>query len=214
MKSITNKAMYPPEIYYYTSKEVIEQMKEDSIFRFVVNVCTLLSIDVPNIAIGNIMSSINPDTGEISARMATTWTPEDLPALDMPLIYIGVAYPNGKPLKDKVLLSGVVAHEIRHLWQKKYHESDYAKIAKGFIDSLDNPAEIDADAFAIAYVSNGANMVEVAQHICKNEFETYPCALDVRLKKANEILSDIKRSAEPTGKESIRERILSFFRRK
>lgn len=206
--------MIPPEIHYFTPEEVIEQTEEDSIFRFVVNVCTLLNTDVPNIAIGNIMPSINPDTGEVSEQMAKTWTLEDLPSLDKPLIYIGVKYPNGKPLEDNILLAGVIAHEIRHLWQKKYHASEYAEIAKGFTDSLYNPAEIDADAFAIAYVAHGSDMEKVGQHICKNEYEKYPCAFDDRLKKANEIIADMKRSAESKRKTSIGERILSFFRGK
>lgn len=45
-----------------------------------------------------------------------------------------------------------LAHELRHVWQKKFHADmyyEYNAIGKGCIEDI---SEIDADAFAIAYV--------------------------------------------------------------
>ena len=45
-----------------------------------------------------------------------------------------------------------IAHELRHAWQKKYHEDIYYKTNAVNLENINDIAEIDADAFAIAYV--------------------------------------------------------------
>lgn len=46
----------------------------------------------------------------------------------------------------------LLAHELRHAWQKKYDNDTYfAKNANG-LEIINDIAEIDADAFAIAYI--------------------------------------------------------------
>lgn len=45
-----------------------------------------------------------------------------------------------------------IAHELRHVWQKKYHEGEYYKKNAVAYEVINDPAEVDADAFALAYV--------------------------------------------------------------
>lgn len=214
MKTILINEMIPPEINYYTSKEITEQKHENFLFGFVAVVCAGLNLDIPNIALGNIMLSLNPDTGELSERLATTWSPNDCPALDKPLIYLGLIYPNGRPLNIDVILSGVVSHEIRHIWQQKYHADDYRETAKGFTDSLYNPSEIDADAFAIVCVSRGVDMEKIGQHICKSEYERYPDAFALRIDRAKKILSDMQHNSKAAQKKPLLKRFRALFIKK
>ena len=45
-----------------------------------------------------------------------------------------------------------LAHECRHIWQKKYEEKTFYKKNAIGLEHFHDPAEIDADAFALAYV--------------------------------------------------------------
>ncbi len=51
-----------------------------------------------------------------------------------------------------------LCHELRHVWQKKYHEAEfYGKNAVG-LECATDLAEIDADAFALMYVFEKAKV--------------------------------------------------------
>lgn len=45
-----------------------------------------------------------------------------------------------------------VAHELRHVWQRKYHSDIYYNFNAIGMEVIDDIAEIDADAFALAFV--------------------------------------------------------------
>ncbi len=45
-----------------------------------------------------------------------------------------------------------IAHELRHVWQKKYHEDIYYKKNAVNFENINDIAEIDADAFATAFI--------------------------------------------------------------
>ena len=45
-----------------------------------------------------------------------------------------------------------ILHEMRHSWQKKYHAKTYYKKNAVGMEVIHDPAEIDADAFALAYI--------------------------------------------------------------
>ena len=45
-----------------------------------------------------------------------------------------------------------IAHELRHLWQKVYEKQKYFENNAINLEVLNDPSEIDADAFAIAYM--------------------------------------------------------------
>ena len=56
-----------------------------------------------------------------------------------------------KTVKDAENLYSV-AHELRHVWQKKYHPDIYYKHNAIGMEVINDIAEIDADAFAIAFI--------------------------------------------------------------
>ena len=61
---------------------------------------------------------------------------------------------------------GLLAHEIRHKWQNEYKPKMAEKPAENFQQSLTNQAEIDADAYAIYFLSTCFNIsLKKAAHI-------------------------------------------------
>lgn len=46
----------------------------------------------------------------------------------------------------------ILTHELRHVWQKKFHEEKYYKHNAVGMENINDIAELDADAFAIAYL--------------------------------------------------------------
>lgn len=46
----------------------------------------------------------------------------------------------------------LLAHELRHVWQKKFHKEKYYKHNAVGMENINDIAEIDADGFAIAYL--------------------------------------------------------------
>ncbi|OON84764.1 hypothetical protein BXO88_15710 [Oribacterium sp. C9] len=44
-----------------------------------------------------------------------------------------------------------MAHELRHVWQRKYEKGKYYSYNATGMDVINDPSEIDADAFAMAY---------------------------------------------------------------
>ncbi len=79
---------------------------------------------------------------------------------DKDIILIGRKYPKldhgSNTLQFKDLTSAeilfLLAHELRHVWQKKYAAETYYKKNALHMEVVNDIAEIDADAFALAYV--------------------------------------------------------------
>lgn len=46
----------------------------------------------------------------------------------------------------------LLVHELRHVWQRQYHYSEFYSYNSHGLENLYDPSEIDADGFAIAYV--------------------------------------------------------------
>ena len=63
---------------------------------------------------------------------------------------------SGREFTDTELIS-LLAHEMRHYWQKAFHYDQYFGYDIQTVDSLDDEAEIDADAFSFLYVSSRMN---------------------------------------------------------
>lgn len=65
-----------------------------------------------------------------------------------------------------------IAHELRHVWQKKYHENVYYKTNAINMEVINDISEIDADAFAISYIFSNqtpftyADMPNGLEEIC------------------------------------------------
>ena len=62
-----------------------------------------------------------------------------------------------------------IAHELRHVWQKQYHENIYYKKNAVSYEIINDPAEVDADAFALAYVfsKNSPFTVKDIPNVCE-----------------------------------------------
>ena len=182
---------------------------------------SLLKITLPDIALGSRVISINEKSGELSLMDSIMYTPEDFPVLKNNLIYLGIfenAMIPHEPQKEfnsgEVLkLCGILAHELRHIWQRKYHKQQFIKGANGMAESLHDEWEIDADAFAIASLVVYADMSyeEAGEAVCPEEKRIYPDAYKERIDRVSKYVSDIK---ENFRKKTLKERILDFFRRK
>lgn len=123
------------------------------------------------------------DDGRISIEGAMMYTPKDIPSLQENLILMS--------LEDFNLLqfAGTLAHEMRHIWQDTYQPEMNKKHAKGFSESLMHPAEIDADGYAIWYLSKtpDMNINKAAGIMCPEEKKHHPKEYQYRIEKANEI---------------------------
>lgn len=70
-------------------------------------------------------------------------------------IHIGAFHPMTGELNTDATILTTIAHELRHVWQKTYeYNTYYKKNAFGAIDCINDISEIDADAFAMAYMKN------------------------------------------------------------
>lgn len=65
-----------------------------------------------------------------------------------------------------------LSHELRHVWQKKYHADKFYNYNAVGMEVLEDSAEIDADAFAIAFLFSDRtpftekDVPELAEEIC------------------------------------------------
>ena len=76
-------------------------------------------------------------------------------------IHIGAYYPLNETLNTEASIRTTILHELRHVWQKKYEANTYyKKNAVGAIEAINDIAEIDADAFALAYMKNRTSYPE------------------------------------------------------
>lgn len=70
-------------------------------------------------------------------------------------IHIGAYYPITGELNTDAFVLTTIAHELRHVWQKAYeYNTYYKKNAMGANECISDIAEVDADAFAMAYMQN------------------------------------------------------------
>lgn len=129
---------------------------------------SLLEVDIPKVTIVNY---IYEDTSKNGNNIFATdlFDPTMIPRNAN---FLGSFYPNNTneiyfalyvpiknpPQKDTDFavctpqdLFCVALHEIRHVWQKKYHYEEYYRKNAVGLEVITDIAEIDADAFAIAF---------------------------------------------------------------
>ena len=147
-------------------------------------ICSLLNVKCPYLKVIDMpMISHNTATGQDSMMGAITYKTTDCKDLDNNLIVISIANLNNE------LFNGILAHEIRHIWQAKYKPELIQKDAADFGESLMHPAEIDADGFAIWFMSTMPNMnlKKAASLLCPEEKRRYPKAFFYREEAAKKI---------------------------
>ena len=144
--------------------------------------CNQLKIKCPDIGFSDEIRSCD-DLGRISVEGAMMYTPKDVPSLQNNLILMSLED------FDIIQFTGTLAHEMRHIWQDTYHPEMNESHAKGFGESLMHPAEIDADGYAIWYISEAPNMYidKAAGIMCPEEKKHHPKAYMYRIEKAKEI---------------------------
>lgn len=172
------------EITYYKKNELSDA--DQSFYEEIYCLCdimsTQLNVACPDIALSNQMRAIDKN-GQVTVEGARTYKPQEVPELENTLILMSLE--DYKPLQ----FIGTLAHEMRHIWQYKYLPEINKKPATGFEESLIHPAEIDADGYAIWYLSYADNIhIERAATImCPEEKKYYPKEYMYRIEKAKEI---------------------------
>lgn len=170
---------------YYSKKEDPHNAREDykNVFTVTEFMCKQLKIPCPDIAIVYKLNCIDYKANEYLG--AYLYTTQDIPALKNNLILFNVSSPGENDFR----LTGTFAHEMRHIWQYKYHPTMNTSHANGFMESLTHPGEIDADGYAIYYLAKatGISMNDAADIMCPEERKNYPEAYTKRLEKAKEI---------------------------
>lgn len=144
------------------------------IAKYVSDIAEFLQIDAPDVGLVDLLFESNYLNGlrcpQRYVQMQITFRPEELPK---DIAYLGAHYQGaGHPvllarkfpkvdratgqitivdltLADQVF---ILIHELRHIWQEKYHASKYYGHNAVGLEHIHDPAEVDADAFALAYV--------------------------------------------------------------
>lgn len=110
-----------------------------------------LCVDIPEIILhdGSIMRDINdPNT----ALYSVMFRPGEKGLHEEFLTHYQMIISSDKTLSNQFML-GIIAHEVRHIWQYTHCPQKYETHAYYAEDSLFHPAEIDADGFAIFIVA-------------------------------------------------------------
>lgn len=182
------------KIDYYTKNEIfqIEEIPADDLYyaayQIADRIASQLQVPCPDIGFMPCIHQQDLATSSISEQGAKSYTTNDFPELTNNLIVISAQYPYHE------ILVGILAHEIRHIWQHIYVPDINQYPAQGFFQSLTHPAEIDADGYAICYISQELNITlnNAAEIICREECQHYPDDYIIRIKKATEIKDNMQ----------------------
>lgn len=174
-------------IYYYLQTDLTEIEDKDArkmltaIFEMAKEISTELNIQVPGIGITPSIRQGNPDTGEISILSGISYSKFQLPYLKESVILL-----SSEDFDPKRFI-GVLAHEMRHLWQDIYRPDLRKENSIGYRQSLYFEAEIDADAYAIYYIASkfcDCNFEIAANLLCPLEKAHDKSAYEIRLNRA------------------------------
>lgn len=195
-------------VEYMTKEDVVNDISDPDreaflqIFSRMENISKMLNVTCPDLSIAQSIRQRNEYTGQLSDMCAMLFTPADAPQLTNNLIQLSLEH------FEHLELSGIIAHEIRHIWQYEYKPELNAVRAQGYTDSLNHPAEIDADGFAICLLAlNGIPLEQAGEVVCPEEKKRDPAAYQLRINKAKEIMAEIE-SQDSNSRNSI----FSFFK--
>lgn len=148
------------------------------------HIAAQLSIPCPDIALTKILRHQDLESGIVSVQGAISYTPDDLPEIsENCLILVSL-----EDFEIKKYI-GTLAHEMRHIWQHVYAPQSYQNHAAGFLESLIHPSEIDADGYAIWYMSAifAIAAEKAATIICPEEYTYRPKEYQARMEKYQKI---------------------------
>ena len=139
----------------------------ESLECFIKDLVDILNIDFPDFRIVGFLYQILDQTAfqyefrahELSPYNLTTsmagFTPDDSNTVHL-AEYTTIPGKTSLSLQIVQLSSAetlfTIAHELRHIWQRHHHNDLYTKSHAFGMEAIDNIFEIDADAFATAYV--------------------------------------------------------------
>lgn len=117
------------------------------IYQIASDVSSLLGIRCPDIGLAASITLVDQKTRVRSNALAITYHQTDYPE-----ILTNSLCQFSLQISDPIILIGSIAHECRHIWQ--YTDPIYKKNppAESFIEALNHPDEIDADAFALSFI--------------------------------------------------------------
>lgn len=188
IKGMRNSVYYVP----YSDVENIqnEYQKEiyEDCYKILKFICSLLQVSLPDLSILDSIRQVDPLTGLMTEEVGRSITTEEDPNLKNNIVIISLEH------DDPLYLTAIMAHEVRHFWQKKYRPNMSGQNAMGYGNSLVSEAEIDADGFAIWYLSKYASMhiEKAAGIVCPEEKKHEPKAYFKRIEKANEIAAEME----------------------
>lgn len=165
-----------------------EQETYEKLYDFADHIAEHLDIDSPDLTLYDLIKRPDPNGGE-HITGGVMFTKKDIPGLENNVVILSLCISETEMCTEAELL-GSLAHEMRHIWQEKHAELFPEGHAFGFDESLNDPKEIDADGYAIAFLSTfpGFDMENSASIICPEEKKSYPEAYFLRLKRAKEII--------------------------
>ena len=170
------------QIFHSHPEELQQETKElyETLFFHATYLSNLLKIPCPYIGLTPRMRRHSQTDNSVSVQNAICYTPQDIPSLDNNVILLSMEN------SDFKTILGYLAHELRHIWQNQYSDLNLHP-ADGFIESLTHPAEIDADGYAIWYLSNRTklSLEDAAALICPEEQKHYQKEFQQRLEKAS-----------------------------
>lgn len=140
---------------------------------YIEDAATILQVEIPAMQYVDILFESNYCNGQYGARKVQGVEVGYKDEIPSDASFLGAWYDDGK---HKIILANfypdrnettgerfyvkkspaehlyTLAHELRHVWQKKFHADEYYQKNAVGMEVINDPAEIDADAFAIAYV--------------------------------------------------------------
>ena len=187
------------EVLYLSKEDVYIENKDVfyiSIYKNAELICEKLNIECPNITTTNTIRRFDEKDNSLYMQAGITYSPDEVPGLDKYFVIMSTE------IKSELLFLGDLAHELRHIWQNIYNPDINEQHAIGFADALYHEAEIDADAFAIFYLSmvTKVNIETIASEYCKTEKELFPTAYEIRIQCAKEISREMNSvESKPTS---------------
>ena len=175
------------DLYFYNPEDVPNihpEYKEiyRKLFDFVIFLAKELNVECPALSIRHTITQIDSKTKTVSKQAAYLYSKHQYTNLKRTVILLAL-----KDIDSDLYLKGVLAHEMRHMWQDKNKPEIREKNASGFLESLTDEAEIDADAYAINYIANNClerDFGHAADILCRFEKEHDPEAYKQRLERA------------------------------
>lgn len=143
---------------------------------YIVDAATILQVEIPAVQYVDILFESNYCNGQYGERMVQGTEEQYKDEIPPDASFLGAQYDDGE---NKIILANflpeensatgesayvkisppdrlyILAHELRHVWQRNFHAEEYYQKNAVGLEVINDPAEIDADAFAIAYVFSG-----------------------------------------------------------